>query len=136
MVKNICDLSKEINSELVITSSWRNGFKSSFHDDNLPQIKALELEMKLYDCIISYATPIFKSKSRDFEIERFLYYHPCQRYVIIDDDKNEYVNVSNRNLFVDSSVGFSSIYFKKAKDILKDEINIDININKIDYEYS
>lgn len=106
LVKKFCEYCKKYNYEPVMISSWRTGFMGPDHFDNLPHIKKLEEEFKNNGITLKYKTPVLKSKSRDQEIERFLYYHPVSRYIIIDDDKNEYGTITDHNHFVNSKVGF------------------------------
>lgn len=107
LVKRFCDYCKKNNYEPVMISSWRIGFYGENHEKNTPNIKELEEEFKKNELIIRYKTPELKGKSRDMEIERFLYYHPVERYIIIDDDKNEYQKITKHNYFIDSNIGFN-----------------------------
>jgi len=118
LVQNLCLFAKENHCDLIMISSWRTGFKESFSKENLPHVTQLELEMDKYQIRIKGKTPVYKGKHRDKEIQRYLYDHPYQSYVILDDDKEEYLVPSERNLFLSSNVGFDTSYLKKAKQIL------------------
>lgn len=118
LVKNLCLLAKEENCDLVMISSWRTGFYKSLSPDNLENVRLLEEEMQKHGIIISAATPVYKGKSRDLEIERYLSRFPTNRYIIIDDDKEEYLKLSDHNLFVDSKKGFNTSCYHLAKKYL------------------
>lgn len=110
---NFCTFIKKNNLQPVIISSWRTGFIDSGNEKNTPQIKMLENMFLEQEIILKYKTPTIKGKRRDDEINRFLYYHDTDIYIILDDDLSEYRKISNHNYFVSSSHGFSK------KDIIK-----------------
>lgn len=97
-IKNFCAYAKRKNAKIVLTSSWRTGFISTKHEENLPQIKRLEKLLAEHGCEIADKTPILKGRTRDKEIERYLYFHPDD-YQIIDDDPDEFSEgVKTKNL--------------------------------------
>lgn len=115
LVSNLCTLAKERNLDLVMISSWRTGFTAPMDENNLPHIKRLEEAMAEFGTEIKAKTPIFKGKSRDMEIKRYLSYHPYDRCIVIDDDKGEYSSVDGLTmLFTDSAKGFNEAELKKA----------------------
>lgn len=133
LVANLCQFAKEENLDLVMISSWRIGFEAPLSQDNLPHIRALEREMDKHDVRIAGKTPVLKGKSRDQEIERYLYYHPYgqggkeghggMRCIVIDDDTEEYSKEAQKSpslsfFFTDSAKGFSREEQKRARKML------------------
>lgn len=104
---NFAQLVKKMPSaKIVLTSSWKTGFCSSGSEDNLPQIASLEQKLARYGLHIHDKCPSLKGRTRDKEIERYLYFHP-EPYVIIDDDKKEYEKQLLHTYFVNAKTGFS-----------------------------
>lgn len=119
LAANLCSFVKERNLDLIMTSSWRTGFIAPMDQDNLPHIKQLEKAMVEYGVEIKGKTPIFKGKARDLEINRYLAYHPYDRVIVIDDDKDEYSSTDGLTiLFTDSAKGFDSNALKKAMKLI------------------
>lgn len=104
-VRHFCEFAKKSKGKIILTSSWRSGFISSHHPKNTPQIKRLEELLDKYGTRILGKTPVLHKK-RDVEIREFLKKHPEEEYIIIDDDKNEFQEISERNMFVDANKGF------------------------------
>lgn len=107
LVDNFCKYLIKHKYEPVLISSWRAGFIEPNHSDNSPQIKRLEKMMAERGIVLKFKTPILKGRTRDAEIERFLYYNPAENYVIIDDDRTEYAKTSDQNVFIDCNRGFN-----------------------------
>lgn len=110
-IESFCQFALKTKGEIIITSSWRSGFVGTMSEDNTPQIKRLEELLGEHGVTIKDKTPILKGRKRDAEIERYLYLNSasgeCANYIIIDDDRNEYGNVSVRNYFTDAVCGFT-----------------------------
>ena len=119
LVANFCNLVKKDGLMPIMTSSWRGGFVKSGSKDNIPQIKTLEEMFSAYGVRIAGKTPIFKGKSRDLEIERYLFYHPSSKYVILDDDRSEYESIDEHNYFVSSERGLEKGDVKQIQKLLK-----------------
>lgn len=102
------------NPVIVLTSSWRHGFVGTMDKQNASYIQNLEKIMDKYSIRIADKTPVLKGRTRDKEIERYLYFHPDNWYVIIDDDRNEYVEVNSHNYFVDAEYGFCEKDIKRV----------------------
>ncbi len=106
-IKNFCEMVKQTGGEPVMVSSWRTGFIATRHEDNEEPVRRLETLFAQYGVEIKDKTPKLIGRPREKEIERFLYYHPAKEYVIIDDDRAEYIQVTEHNYFVDAKCGFS-----------------------------
>ena len=118
-VELFCKLIKENGLVPILTSSWRIGFEESFSEKNTPQVRELERKLKKNNVIIEGKTPILKGRSRNIEIERYLYYHPCKRYIILDDDKEEFTEITQHNYFTNSNNGITENDVKNIKRILR-----------------
>lgn len=106
-IKHFAEFCKKIDGTIILTSTWRHGFVATNSPENAPQIKRLEELLKAYDLSIADKTPVLKGRSRDKEIERYLYFHPSSSYVILDDDKNEFAVISKNNYFTNAATGFT-----------------------------
>lgn len=119
-IESFCSFVLQVNGEIILTSSWRSGFVGTLSEDNTPQIKELEKQLGEYGVTIKGKTPILTGRTRDKEIERFLYLNAkddnAARFIIIDDDKNEFSAVGVMNYFTDAAKGFSK---KDVKGCLK-----------------
>ena len=113
-IKHFAGLVNKTGASVVLTSSWRSGFVSSMSDENTPQIKDLENRLLSYGVSISGKTPVLAGRSRDKEIERFLYFNPCERFIILDDDKGEFDFSSRHNYFVNSKTGFTALDVRRC----------------------
>ena len=91
--------------------------KNSKTISNLIEHK-LEDILSKYDVQIYSSTPILKGKSRDYEIKRFLFYHPSEQYVILDDDLSEYEEVPLKLILTDSNKGLTKSDLSKARKFL------------------
>ena len=104
-VKRFCSFAKEKQAKIILTSSWRTGFVSSHHPKNTPQIQELEKLLDEGGVRIIGKTPVLHKK-RDVEIQEFLKNHPTEDYIILDDDRNEFGEITSKNRFVDCKKGF------------------------------
>ncbi len=77
------------NVKIVLTSTWRLEYDSNVERCS-PQIKRLILKLAKYDITIEDKTPLYKEKTRDVEIRRYLREYelktPNFTYLILDDD--------------------------------------------------
>lgn len=89
LVKRIAKLSLQTRSEIILASTWRNG---GIPDD-------LQAEFNKDGANICDVTPLLKGRNRTKEIERYLYFNQCDKYVILDDDKSLY-DSSTKNLYL------------------------------------
>jgi len=117
-IHEFCHFVKANNLTPVMTSSWRTGFVSTLNPDNLPHVKQLEQLFQQYNVTIADKTPVLNGRSRDKEIQRFLYFHPCDNYMIIDDDSSEYDVLTNKNYFVDAQIGFTNADARTLKRLI------------------
>lgn len=115
-IKEFASFCKSVNGKIVLSSSWREGFISTHNTSNTPQIKELEARLDSYGLIIADKTPKLRGRKRDDEIKRYLYFNDVKRYIIIDDDEDEYRELCDANYFVNSSYGFT---YDDAKRIRK-----------------
>lgn len=105
-IKYFAEFCKKVNGTIILTSTWRPGFVATNSPENTPQIKQLEDLLAIYDLCITDKTPVLKGRSRDKEIERYLYFHPTDDYIILDDDKNIFAIISKNNYFTHPATGF------------------------------
>lgn len=113
-----CVFVKKYDLKPIIISSWRSGFISSGNPNNSINIKTLEDILSKYDVQIYSSTPILKGKSRDYEIKRYLFYHPSEQYVILDDDLSEYEEIPLKLILTDSNKGLTKNDLSKARKFL------------------
>ena len=104
-IERFCRFAKKNQGKVILTSSWRGGFIAPHHPGNTPQIKELEKKLERFGIRILGKTPILHKK-RDVEIREFLKNHPTEDYIIVDDDKNEFQRITDKNMFVDCKKGF------------------------------
>ena len=75
--------------KIVLTSTWRLGYDSNIEKCS-PQIQKLLSKLALVEIEIGDKTPIYKEKTRDVEIRRYLREYELNNsnftYVILDDD--------------------------------------------------
>lgn len=115
-IKNFCLFIKQINDEnvsIILTSSWRSGFVTTKNNRNSPQIKQLEKMLGEYGVSIRSKTPKIKGKKRDKEIEKFLsFVNSTDKFIVIDDDKNEFSKIGKFNYFTEATYGFTKADIK------------------------
>lgn len=104
----------ETQAHIVISSSWRHGgigvVRKCLYNSGLdPNIMIID------------QTPTKFSKDRGYEIHLWLKDHPeVEQFVILDDD-TDMEPVKDHLVKCDSSKGFLSEEYLKAKDLLSDE---------------
>lgn len=80
---------KKYLPKVILTSTWRLGYEEEFEKCS-PQIQKLIQILEKSDIRISGKTPIYKEKTRDVEIRRFVRGYQLTRkeftYVVLDDD--------------------------------------------------
>ena len=108
-------------TDIILMSSWRSGFVATNSTENSPQIKELESRFKECGIQITDKTPILRGRTRDKEIERYLYLHKdIQFYTIIDDDPKEYGKKMKGLYLVDCTRGFSAVDAKRVQFVGRD----------------
>lgn len=112
-VSLLSDLCKETNAKIILISTWRVGYDKEY-DKCSEQIKNLIDSFSKYGIRIYDITPVLKGRSRDDEIERFLYFHPCDSYIILDDDTSIYKNTQNI-VKINAKTGLTNQNIKDAK---------------------
>lgn len=101
----LAELCRNTGAKPVLTSTWRLGYSEDYEECS-EQIKRLIDMFAVHGISIFAATPVLKGRSRDKEIERFLYFHEDNGYVILDDDESLYEN--SKNLYrVDCKTGLT-----------------------------
>lgn len=85
LIKRLGEIIKETGAKIILTSSWKTGFEKDM-ENCTPQIKALRLKMQDFGYDIYDKCPELKNRTRDKEIERYLYFNPAEKYIILDDD--------------------------------------------------
>lgn len=90
-IHNFCTALKKTGAEIniVLTSSWKNGF-SSIPENETSQLKELREKLKKYGFKITGRTKSLENRMQ--EIDEFILNHEVYSYAIIDDDQNEYTN--------------------------------------------
>ena len=114
-VDNFCKFASGIHANIVLTSTWKNGFISSLNENNSKPIKQLELFMQEYDLKIIGCTPSLTGRTRDKEIERYIYLNNINHYIVIDDDKTLFQNTNQYYYFTNSITGFTKEDIRKCR---------------------
>ena len=113
-IRYFCEFVNAVKGEVVLISSWKDGFIASLDEGNTGQIKELERRLAVYGVSIKGKTVSYPGKKRDFEIGRYIAYNKIESYIIIDDDTHEYAEVSEHNYFIDAKTGFSKKDIRKC----------------------
>ena len=117
LVARLGKITEDTDGKIILTSTWKTGFEKEL-DTCTPQIKALRLKMQDCGYDIWDKCPELKGRTRDKEIERYLYFNPSDKYVILDDDTSLY-DVKNNLLVVNCETGITEKDVEKAKKMLK-----------------
>lgn len=115
-VKLCKDLSKKYGVvKIVLTSSWKEGF--DIKGNNSPQITGLLHKLNIYGLVILDKTMSVSGKSRQDEIEYYIRRNGINDYIILDDDKSLYTDISKVNIYItDYLTGLTD---KDTKKVLK-----------------
>lgn len=119
-LKYLKKLMEKTGAELVLSSSWRDGIGS---DD--PETKAimdnLFSRMAENGTPLTWWTPLIYMGGRDDEVAAWLEEHPCEAYVIFDD--NEYFRgspeIERHFVYIEDSQGIDLWDYLKALRILE-----------------
>lgn len=96
---------KDTNSNVVLSSSWRVGF--TLFGTCSPHIQKLVDMLAKHNISIVGRTP--KRGDRGIEVKEYIRTHNISRYVVLDDDKEEFKDVVPNNLYiVNHKTGLSS----------------------------
>ena len=83
-------------------------------ENQTPQIQELQTKLAEYGCTIFSRTKDLGNRQK--EIIDYLSYHDVDYYVIIDDDKSEYLGFELGGVYLsDAETGFTSRDVKKIK---------------------
>ena len=115
LVSRLAVLVNTTGAKIVLTSSWRKGWDV---ENQTPQIKKLLDYFQAVGIFVEDVTPVLNGRGRDDEINRYLYFHPCDTYIVIDDDKNEFQNTTNV-YFVNADNGLTEKDIKNLVKLLK-----------------
>lgn len=116
-IEDFCNFANHIGGKIILTSSWRKGFVCSHSSSNSRQIQELEKELDRYNIRISGKVSDNISDRTD-AINQFLNNHP-DRYIIIDDDKNEFNKLLKHLHLTNPETGFSQEDFECLKNLMK-----------------
>lgn len=120
-LKNLVEQLGKYNfsSQIILISTWRLGFDSAFEKCS-PQIQKLITRLKEVDLAISGKTVVYKGKTREVEILRYIREYQLKEqefsYIILDDDVAEYDSkeLQKMNFYkVNQSVGLTSTDVEK-----------------------
>ncbi len=93
-IKNLKQLTDKLSKsgyspKIVLTSTWRLGYEKAYEKCS-PQIQSLISKLTTHNLQIFDKTPIYKGKTRDMEISRFIKGYQLEKadfdYIILDDD--------------------------------------------------
>ena len=112
---------KQTKGKLILISTWKTGLairdnmiqKAMISDDNTEQINRLIKMLMEHDMYLSGKTSNLSGRTRDQEIERFLYFNPGP-YIILDDDLSIY-NKSEHVVKIDCTKGLCEADIKKIR---------------------
>ena len=110
---------EQTKGKLILISTWKTGLvirenmiqKVMVSDDNTEQINRLIKMLMEYDMYLYGKTSNLPGRTREREIERFLYFNPGQ-YIILDDDLSIY-NKLERVVKIDCTKGLREADIKK-----------------------
>ncbi len=118
LIKTFCEFVKKNKLTPVLTSSWRTGFAGTLSPDNSPQIRELESRFSQHGVKIYDKTPVARGHSRDEEIAYYCRRHANEGYLILDDDREEFVRTDAHNFFTDSAKGITKETVKSMEKYL------------------
>lgn len=107
---------KKYNCKIILTSTWRIGFK----ENNKTIFSSLIQLLKKYNLQINGITPITADKSRQQEISYYIRRNNVLNYIIIDDDKSLFEDFSDKRLyFINCDIGLTEKDVKAIQRIVK-----------------
>ncbi len=107
--------------QIILSSSWRSG--AVFEGGRLdmkkasPQVQELEIELEHFHMTLSGKTPLYRSKSRDFEILHFMMQFPEDDFLVLDDDQSEFACSPQQIHLIecDPGIGFKELTDKQYR---------------------
>ena len=121
-IKAFCDFINGYRgqTEIILISSWRNGFDTKTRTNSIPQLKNLDEKLAKYGVRVFDAVPSNPEKTRFQLIDYYLRRHAYDSYVIVDDDPGEYPEgLPERLCLINEKTGFTAADGKKCLKILK-----------------
>lgn len=107
---------KKYDCKIILTSTWRIGFKENNITIFSPLIRLLEK----YSLQINGITPITADKSRQQEISYYIRRNNVLNYIILDDDKSLFDEFSDKRLyFTNCNIGFTEKDVKAIQRIIR-----------------
>ena len=112
-VEVLAKLVKEINGEIVLSSTWRLGYSNT--GKSTPQVEKLKHIFESYGIEIVGRTANLGDRAE--EIIKFIQLYDIDKYLVLDDDKREFPSgLLPHTFIVNSRTGLKG---HKQKDILK-----------------
>lgn len=87
-VELLAELYQKTKAKIILTSTWRLGYDKEYEKCS-KQIQNLIDILRRHNMELYGVTPILKGRTRDVEINRYLYLHHHDnpvKYIILDDD--------------------------------------------------
>lgn len=116
-VENLSILCRTLKASIVLTSSWRLGY-SNFGKCS-PQIEELKKKFSKYSIKICGRTANLGNRYE--EINKYIQDYNINEYIILDDDKNEFMDKMINNLYIIN--GKKGLTSKDVKSIIKNHSN-------------
>ena len=103
-IKNLATLCHKLNAQIVLTSSWRIGY---LHIGSCsPQIEELKAKFARYGIVLNGR--VKNLNNRTDEIKEYIDTYQIKRFLILDDDKMEFLNgILPNTYFVDGKKGLT-----------------------------
>jgi hypothetical protein len=118
-VKNLAGLVSSVrNPKIILTSSWRTGWEPD-ESRCTAQIQMLLSILRGYGLSVSGKTEKSPDGDRMEEICHFLNRHPQDAYIVLDDDRDEYLETPENLYLTDPENGLTDADVKKIKKALK-----------------
>lgn len=114
-IKAFCEylLNQKVEIKIILTSSWKNGY-STFPENETVQLRELRSKLGAFGLSINGRTR--KLQNRMEEIDEYISSHEVEKYVIFDDDPNEYSKEYLKKVsLIDAETGFTIAQSKKIK---------------------
>lgn len=109
-IKNLAELCEKLSAQIVLTSSWRLGYLNM--GICTPQIEELKKRFNEYGIFIKGRTGNLHNRTE--EVKEYLAKYEIKEFLILDDDKTEFVGGILPNTYlVNSKTGLTKQDVKK-----------------------
>lgn len=109
-------------AKIILTSTWRLGYDADFEKCS-PQIQRLILKLEKANLRISGSTPVYKEKTRDVEILRYIRGYELANgeftHVILDDDVSIFDGEALKGLHFYKINQYTGLTTKDVEKIIK-----------------